>query len=119
MVAAVGSGFLVLVAATGAIAGEAMRLTLTSPSFAPNAAIPEKHTCKGSEISPALSWSGVPLGCKSLALIVDDPDAPDPSAPQRTWVHWVVYDIPPDANSIVEGASRSGLPRGALAGRND
>jgi len=100
-------------------AADAMTLTLTSPSFAHQSEIPQKHSCQGGDVSPALSWSGLPTGTKSLALILDDPDAPDPSAPQRTWVHWVVYDIPPDAHSIVEGASHSGLPPGARAGSND
>jgi Raf kinase inhibitor-like YbhB/YbcL family protein len=96
-----------------------MDLTLTSPAFTAGASIPAKYTCDGADISPPLSWKGVPPGTKSLALIVDDPDAPDPAAPQRTWVHWVVYDIPPDAAGLPEGAAQHGLPVGARVGLND
>lgn len=96
-----------------------MALTLTSPAFTTNAAIPKKHTCEGDDVSPALAWSGVPAGAKSLVLIVDDPDAPDPKAPQRTWVHWVVYDIPPTQTSLPEGVGRSPQPTGARDGVND
>lgn len=96
-----------------------MDLMLTSPAFAAGTSIPAKYTCDGANVSPPLSWSGVPPGTKSLAVIVDDPDAPDPAAPQRTWVHWVVYDIPPDAPGLPEGAGLHGLPRGARTGAND
>lgn len=95
-----------------------MTMTLNSSSFAPHGTIPALHTCDGSDISPALGWNGVPDACKSLALIVDDPDAPDPAAPKRVWVHWVLYNIP--ANSIGLGldAGRS-LPPGIKEGIND
>jgi Raf kinase inhibitor-like YbhB/YbcL family protein len=73
----------------------AAALIVTSTAFTEGAAIPTRYTCEGQDISPPLAWSGVPSGTNSLALIVDDPDAPDPKAPQRTWVHWVLYDIPP------------------------
>lgn len=86
---------------------------LTSTAFADGEAIPVEYTCEGSDLSPPLAWSGVPTGAKSLALIVDDPDAPDPAAPQMTWVHWVVYNIPPDAEAAKE------LPAGARRGLND
>lgn len=69
-------------------------------------------------MSPPLSWRGVPPGTRTLALVVDDPDAPDPDAPKMTWVHWVVYNIPPDVAGLAEGASRT-LPAGARDGRND
>lgn len=94
-----------------------MPLTLTSSAFEPNGPIPPIHTCDGNDISPPLSWSGVPAGAKSLALIVDDPDAPDPAAPQRTWVHWVLYNIDPAANGLEQGARH--LPEGAVQGNND
>jgi Raf kinase inhibitor-like YbhB/YbcL family protein len=81
--------------------------------------IPAQYTCEGRDVSPPLQWSGVPAGTKSLALIVDDPDAPDPKAPKTVWVHWVVYDIPPDATSLQEAAQKSTLPRGAREGVND
>jgi Raf kinase inhibitor-like YbhB/YbcL family protein len=96
-----------------------MTLTLTSPAFTAGASIPAKYTCDGANISPPLSWTDVPPGTKSLALIVDDPDAPDPAAPQRTWVHWVVYDIPPEARGLPEGVGPHELPRGARMGLND
>src|SRR6266702_3137447 len=77
--------------------GKKMSLTITSTAFAANAAIPSLYTCEGKDISPPLAWSGAPAGTKSLALIVDDPDAPDPAAPKMTWVHWVLYNTPPTA----------------------
>ena len=97
-----------LAAAPGARAGEggAMSLTLKSPAFTNGGEIPAVHTCEGKDASPALEWSGVPAGAKSLALVVDDPDAPDPKAPRMTWVHWVLYDIPADAKGLPEGAAR-------------
>ena len=96
-----------------------MTLTLTSPTFAANGSIPAIHTCEGRDQSPPLAWSGFPAATKSLALIVDDPDAPDPKAPKTTWVHWVVYDIPPAATSLPAGASQGALPPGTKQGLND
>jgi Raf kinase inhibitor-like YbhB/YbcL family protein len=96
-----------------------MALMLTSPAFANNGAIPKQYTCEGADISPPLRWSGAPQSTKSFALIVDDPDAPDPRAPKITWVHWVVYSIPADANGLAEGAAKSGAPAGAQQGLND
>ena len=95
----------------------AMTLKLTSAAFADGGAIPGKYTCDGQDIPPPLAWTGVPASAKSLVLIVDDPDAPDPAAPRMTWVHWVLYNIPPVAGSLPEGARR--LPAGTLEGRND
>ncbi|KAF0246799.1 MAG: PEBP family [Planctomycetota bacterium] len=92
-----------------------MPLSLSSPAFQNGASIPRKHTCEGPDVSPALAWSGVPAAAKSLALIVDDPDAPDPKAPKMTWVHWVLFNIPPGSAGFPEGSS----PAGALAGLND
>jgi Raf kinase inhibitor-like YbhB/YbcL family protein len=99
--------------------GTAMALTLTSPAFRPKGQIPAKYTCEGDDVSPPLRFDGVPQGAKSLALILDDPDAPDPTAPKRVWVHWVVYNIPPDAHGLSEGAGNAGLPQGAATGVND
>jgi Raf kinase inhibitor-like YbhB/YbcL family protein len=96
-----------------------MSLVLDSPAFADNGAIPKLHTCQGKDISPALQWSGMPEGTKSLALIVDDPDAPDPAAPKRVWVHWVLYNIPADTTGLVEGVEPAALPVGTREGRND
>ena len=94
-----------------------MALTLTSPAFGPGAGIPARYTCEGEDVSPALAWSGVPPGTRSLVLIVDDPDAPDPRAPKTTWVHWVLYDLPPASTGLPEDART--LPAGAREGRND
>jgi len=94
-------------------------LTLTSAVFQHQQRIPKKHTCEGSDISPPLAWSGVPAGCRSLALIVDDPDAPDPAAPKRVFVHWVLYNIPGEAGALIEGVGSGALPKGAVQGRND
>ena len=97
-----------------------MPLKLSSPSFAPNASIPAKFTCEGEDISPQLEWSGAPADARSLVLIVDDPDAPDPAKPQRVYVHWVVYNISDSTTRIAENAARSGLlPHGAKQGTND
>ena len=94
-----------------------MPLELSSSSFANQGEIPSRFTCEGDDVSPALSWSGVPAGTRTLALIVDDPDAPDPKAPRMTWVHWVLYNIPPSATGLEEGVRT--LPPGALEGMND
>jgi Raf kinase inhibitor-like YbhB/YbcL family protein len=99
--------------------GDPMALTLTSSAFKPQGHIPAKYTCEGDDISPPLAFGGVPQGTKSLALIIDDPDAPDPAAPQRVWVHWVVYNMPPDTHGLAENAGSAGLPRGASTGIND
>ncbi len=96
-----------------------MSLTITSTAFASNGAIPAVYTCEGRDASPPLAWSGVPPGTKSLALIVDDPDAPDPAAPKTTWVHWVLYDIPPTATGLAEAVGPAALPAGAREARND
>jgi Raf kinase inhibitor-like YbhB/YbcL family protein len=101
----------------GAALGGAMPLTLKSPAFEPGAEIPAVHTCEGADTSPALEWSGLPGGTKSLALVVDDPDAPDPKAPKMTWVHWVLHDIPPGSTGLAEAAKS--LPPGTREGLND
>lgn len=81
--------------------------------------MPRKYTADGANISPPLTWSGVPEGTKSLALIVEDPDAPDPAAPQRIFTHWIVYNIEPSTSGLPPGVDRDGLPVGAREGRND
>ena len=96
-----------------------MALRLTSTAFADGERIPIKHTGDGQDISPPLAWSGAPEGTKSFVLIVDDPDAPDPRAPSMTWVHWVVYNVPPGTTELPEGAATEGLPEGAQHGLND
>jgi hypothetical protein len=94
-----------------------MSPTLSSAAFAHQGAIPSKYTCEGADLSPPLNWSGMPPGTKSVALIVDDPDAPDRAAPKMIWVHWVIYNLPPAAQGLPEGASA--LPTGTLQGIND
>jgi hypothetical protein len=96
-----------------------MSLVLSSTAFAEGQSIPKHHTCQGQDVSVPLAWTGLPAGTKSLALIVDDPDAPDPAAPKRTWVHWVLYNIPPAATSLEAGIQPAALPRGTLQGKND
>lgn len=82
-------------------------LTLRSPSFEDGGPIPRQHTCEGGERSPALEWRDVPAGTRSLVLIVDDPDAPDPAAPKRVWVHWLRYNIPATASGLAAGAGNA------------
>lgn len=94
-------------------------MKLTSPSFENQKEIPRKYTCDGDDVSPALSWSNGPAGTKSFALIVDDPDAPDPANPKMTWVHWVIYNIPATISSLAEGVKEKELPGGTLGGLND
>src|SRR5687768_4501066 len=96
-----------------------MAFTLTSSSFAPNGEIPTSYTCEGDDVSPPLSWSDAPAGTKSFALIVDDPDAPDPKAPRMTWVHWVLFNLPPTTTALPEAVTKAGLPPGTSEGRND
>jgi len=96
-----------------------MSMNITSPAFPDHEVIPRVHTCEGEDRSPALAWSGAPAGTRSYALIVDDPDAPDPAAPKMTWVHWVLYNIPAGAQGLAEDATSSGLPDGTLEGLND
>jgi Raf kinase inhibitor-like YbhB/YbcL family protein len=99
--------------------GNKMGMTISSSAFPHNESIPEKFSCDGSDISPPLSWSGLPAGTKSLVLIVDDPDAPDPAAPRMTWVHWLLYNLPPDAVELEEAVAATALPGGTLQGLND
>jgi len=96
-----------------------MGLALTSPAITAGGEIPILFTCEGSDISPPLEWTGVPDGTKGLVLIVDDPDAPDPAAPKMTWVHWVLYGIPPGAGSLPESVVSAALPAGTREGLND
>jgi len=98
---------------------QAMSLTITSSAFRHNGEIPARYTCDGDDVSPSLSWTGVPAGAKSMVLIVDDPDAPDPKAPKMTWVHWVLYNIPPGTTSLSEGVAAKDFPKGTLEGVND
>jgi Raf kinase inhibitor-like YbhB/YbcL family protein len=96
-----------------------MSFTLTSPAFVAGHDIPSDYTCEGGDVSPRLDWSGIPAGTKSLALVVDDPDAPDPAAPKMTWVHWVLYNIPATATRLPEAVEPDSLPEGTREGKND
>lgn len=96
-----------------------MAMKITTPSFEHQGEIPKQSTCDGSDFSPALNWSNLPENTKSLALIVDDPDAPDPTAPKMTWVHWVLFNLPPEITGLAENIDPSALPKGTLQGLND
>jgi Raf kinase inhibitor-like YbhB/YbcL family protein len=96
-----------------------MSLQIASPAFSQGGPIPGKYTCEGEDISPPLAWSGGAPNVKSYALIVDDPDAPDPAKPQRVYVHWVVYNSPASTSTCPENAAKKGLPKGAVQGKND
>jgi len=94
-------------------------LSLRSPVVTPNGPIPGKYTCDGEDVSPPLAWSGLPAGTQSLALLIEDPHAPNPAAPKARWVHWIVYNIPATVHALAADAARRGLPLGALTGTND
>jgi len=94
-----------------------MAMTISSPVFNDGGEIPSRFTCEADDISPPLVFAGIPAGAKSLVLIVDDPDAPDPAAPKMTWVHWLVFNLPPDTGGLPEALEA--LPGGAEAGLND
>ncbi len=92
-----------------------MALVITSSAFSDGQAIPNRYSCDGPDVSPDLAWSGVPEGAASLALICDDPDAP-----MGTWVHWVLFNIPADADGLpAEIPSDAALENGARHGTND
>lgn len=92
-----------------------MAMELTSTAFMEGASIPKKYTCDGKNVSPPLLWRGAPDGTLSFALIADDPDAP-----AGTWVHWVIYQIPPEKNGLQEEISaRRKLENGMIQGEND
>jgi hypothetical protein len=90
-------------------------LTVSAAAFASGADIPQNFTCDGSDVSPALEWSAPPEGTETFAVIMEDPDAPG-----RTWVHWVLYDLPAALHGLPEGVPADGeLASGARQGRND
>ena len=92
-------------------------MIITSSAFEHNGSIPRVFTCEGEDISPDLSWSNLPAGTQSLALIVDDPDAPDPAAPRMVYVHWVLYNLPADCSGLPKAVKD--LPPWTLEGLND
>ena len=96
-----------------------MTIILESDAFEHGAAIPSVYTCHGDDISPPLTWSQVPSETKSLVLIVDDPDAPDPQAPKMIWVHWLLYNIPPGTTGLAQHMTATHLPAGTKEGLND
>ncbi|MDB4971394.1 MAG: phosphatidylethanolamine-binding protein [Myxococcales bacterium] len=96
-----------------------LSLVIMSGQFTANGSIPVAHTCEGADTAPSLHWLGVPPTAKSLALVVDDPDAPDPKAPKKTFVHWVLYNLPPTATALPAGATRAQLPPGTREANND
>lgn len=110
---------IVLLFVASEIGEAAMTLSLKSPAFSHLGEIPKRYTCEGSDVSPPLAWSGVPEGTESLVLVVDDPDAPDPKAPKMTWVHWVLYNLPPTAGALPEAVAPEALPPGTQQGLND
>jgi Raf kinase inhibitor-like YbhB/YbcL family protein len=94
-------------------------MRLSSPSFASGGYIPKQHTIDGDELSPPFAWSDLPRGTKSLVLLMEDADLPAPAAPGQPFLHWLVYNLQPSSGGIALGASRTGLPPPARAGRND
>ena len=92
---------------------------LSSPAFASGGEIPITFTCEGKDLSPALEWRHLPRETASLVLIVDDPDAPDPKAPKMTFVHWVLFDLPPASTGLPEAVKSAALPAGTREGLND
>lgn len=107
----------VVMTAGGVLARAEGNMRINSTAFSHETAIPTLYTCEGKDISPPITWSDIPPGAKSLALVVDDPDAPDPAAPKMTWVHWVLYNLPAGNGGLPEGVSA--LPAGAKEGVND
>lgn len=94
-------------------------MRITSPAFTDQGSIPRRYSCDGEDCSPALVFADVPLQAKSLVLVVDDPDAPDPNAPKMTWVHWLLYNMPPTTSGLSEDVQAKDLPPGTLEGVND
>ena len=94
-------------------------MKLTSSAFSDGGEIPRRFTCEGEGLSPPLVFHDIPPGAKSLALIVDDPDAPDPKAPKRRWVHWVLFNLPPTTSGLNEAIATHELPKGTQQGLND
>jgi len=110
-------GLAIIIAATDGEGGESINMRITSPAFAERGSIPEKYTCEGRDISPPLVFSDIPDAAESLVLIVDDPDAPDPAEPKMTWVHWLLFNLPPQLKSLDEDIRK--LPIGTDAGLNN
>jgi Raf kinase inhibitor-like YbhB/YbcL family protein len=100
---------------TETMGGKKMEIKVKSTAFEEGGKIPKQYTCDGSDVSPPLAWSAIPEGTKSIALICDDPDAP-----MGTWVHWVLFNLPPDVKELPENVpARKNLENGAIHGIND
>lgn len=100
---------------SGQATGGSMSFQISSTAFTDGEMIPIQFACDGSDVSPQLRWNGVPSATQSLALIMDDPDAP-----VGTWVHWVLYNLPANTRELSEGVEKQEhLASGALQGRND
>lgn len=108
-----------LITFTCAKKGGQSTMLIQSSVFSDKGDIPALYTCQGANISPPLSWSKIPSEAKSLALIVDDPDAPDPAAPTRVFVHWVLYNLPTTSTGLPEAVASDSLPAGTLEGMGD
>lgn len=91
-------------------------MKISSNAFEEGGEIPSLYTCEGKNISPKLIWKGIPSTAKSLVLIVEDPDAPDPKAPKMVWLHWVLYNIDPNTTGLPENVAIRDLPRGTKRG---
>lgn len=116
---ATGIAAMLAAALVGSGRGAGTAMTLRSPAVTGGDRLPTQYTCDGAGASPPLAWRDVPGNAKSLALLVVDPDAPDPAAPQRIWTHWVLYDLPPASSGLAEGVAVAALPPGTRQGHND
>jgi Raf kinase inhibitor-like YbhB/YbcL family protein len=94
-------------------------MQLSSPAFEHESEMNRRFTCEGDDVSPPLSWTDAPPDTRSFALLIEDPDAPDPAAPKRIWVHWLVFDIPAGIERLPEDVERRGLPVCVRTGLND
>ena len=112
-------GWCISLGVAGAEGGGKLSFTITSDAFTHGGEIPVEHTCEGADVSPPLAWDNAPAGTRSLVLIVDDPDAPDPAAPKMTWVHWVLVNLPADSSGLPEAVADKDLPDGVMVGIND
>lgn len=111
---------IIISAYTSEVSTGSRHMRLTSSAFLPFTDIPSLYTCEGIDRPPPLLWADVPAQAKSLILIIDDPDAPNPAAPRMTWVHWILYNIPPDITCLdCEKPDSAGLPPAILYGLND
>ncbi len=115
-----GAALLITCFAAAVTPNAAGAFVLRSSAFAAGAAIPSRFSCEGEDLSPPLTWDAAPSGTKCFALIVDDPDAPDPAHPRpNPWVHWVLYNLPASTNALAAGVTVAALPSGTRVGSSD